>query len=494
MDFGIGRLWAGTEESLHQLLARIAAGDIPDKRAFFDDDDDDGGEPRRPRLLTKQGNVGVVAIRGSLVNSDSWLNEIFGLTGYPEIRNALVTAAQDEGIESILLDIDSGGGAVSGMSDVSDLIRYVDRNVKPVAAHTGGMMASAAYALGSSARHVSASRMADVGSIGVLLVHREMSRLMERSGITNTVMRAGEFKALGNPFEPLSDKARAEIQSSLDYSYLQFKAQVAEARGVSVEYVGEHMAEGRVFTGEQARSVNLVDEVCTYDEAFAKAFDAAGLDKTSTATQYRSESHQRAQNTNEQEMKLTLNPMTAAAQKLAAEKQAEAAKQAQDAAEAAAAAGAAEGQGAVEPKTEGDAPQAGTPEGAAQDPELVKALATVDVLRADRADLQTKLAEALAKVERLQGDISSAASASKGLRAIADQGLSYLRVALNLSHGAEASLTDEQLLAEHSRLQTQFDASFKAGGVAAVTTTATAEVASENPAHAARMRAARINK
>jgi ClpP class serine protease len=115
-----------------------------------------------------------------------------------------------------MLNVDSGGGQVSGMTDTFRFLEEVGKR-KPVTTYTSGMMASAAYALGVTSQHLTASDTSTVGSIGVLAIHMERSKQLEEAGIKTTVIRAGAEKASNNSFEPLSDIGRATLQSHVDH-------------------------------------------------------------------------------------------------------------------------------------------------------------------------------------------------------------------------------------------------------------------------------------
>ena len=131
------RVWAGSEGSYDAALT--AEQGLAERTASgqFDDDEDED----LPRLLSVEDGIATVSIKGPLVNSDSpWL-QYFGMTGYPEIRAAMLAAAEDPEVTHILLDIDSGGGAVSGVDDTAKLIRMVNDRVKPVTTFTDGTMA-----------------------------------------------------------------------------------------------------------------------------------------------------------------------------------------------------------------------------------------------------------------------------------------------------------------------------------------------------------------
>ena len=121
------------------------------------------------------------------------------MTTYPDIRRAAIFGATDEKVSAILLDIESGGGSVNGVSDTGNLISMINDNVKPVTAFTDGLMASAAYWLGSSAGDVYSSKTSVVGSIGVISTHMEISAMLKKEGVGVTVMRAGRVQGARQP-------------------------------------------------------------------------------------------------------------------------------------------------------------------------------------------------------------------------------------------------------------------------------------------------------
>jgi len=127
-------------------------------------------------------------------------------------------------------------------------------------------MASAAYWLGSACVKVHAGETADIGSIGVISIHKEYTDMFKKDGVKVTVFRAGEEKALSNPYEKLSDKAKENIQLQLDTLYDVFIKYVAEYRSVPPDYVREHMADGREFIGQQALDAGLVDDITSLDD------------------------------------------------------------------------------------------------------------------------------------------------------------------------------------------------------------------------------------
>lgn len=255
-------MWAGTEASLAEYKEKLK--NLPDMSAYKGEEE---SEERSSNLLSIHGNVGVISVRGPLVSTDSWFNDLLGIVSYNAISNALVEAAELPGVHSIMLDIDSPGGAVNGVADTSDLIKYVDKSIKPVYSYTSGSMCSAAYWLGSSAREIYASRIANVGSIGVITTSIDITKSLEKEGITATVIRAGKYKQMGNPYEELTEEGKGQIQALVDDVYKIFVKDVANGRGKSYQFVDEYMAQGRVMLSESAKTVGLIDDVMTFDQA-----------------------------------------------------------------------------------------------------------------------------------------------------------------------------------------------------------------------------------
>lgn len=259
-------LWCGSEESYEvvtraqasvQTLAKtILAGDI--------------GQPDMPKAWDKQGDLAIVPISGSLIMGHAGWMSFFGVTGYSDIESALTQAAMDPEVKSILLDVGSGGGAAAGAQPLADYISQISK-VKPITAHIDTVGASAAYWSASAADGITISPMAITGSIGAVQIHTSYARQLAANGIDKTVIRSGEFKMLGNPYEALSDVAKAEMQAQVDDVNAMFEAHVAKMRGTDAADVRERMGKGRTFLGKRAVSAGLVDKVQTRDQAVAAA-------------------------------------------------------------------------------------------------------------------------------------------------------------------------------------------------------------------------------
>lgn len=172
---------------------------------------------------------------------------------------------QDARIGTIVLNIDSPGGLVYGTPELAAKLA-AGRSQKLVIAYTGGLMASAAYWLGSAAHEIVAAPSAQVGSIGVYTIHADVSRMLENIGVHVTIIKAGANKAEGAPFAPLSATDRANIQARIDDYYEQFVGAVAAHRGTTPDRVRGGYGQGSVVNARAAVAAGLVDRVATFED------------------------------------------------------------------------------------------------------------------------------------------------------------------------------------------------------------------------------------
>ena len=474
------RFWAGTEESFAAYVSalKIVAG--LDVQAYYKDSATASTEQPTSRLLTMQGNVGVISISGSLVPGEPWYAAYAGVTGYGEIRAALVEAANNPDIGGIVLDINSGGGAVSGVSDVADLISNIDANVKPVHTFSDGMIASAAYWLGSSARDVTIGQVAEAGSIGVLTVHKEITKMLEANGITAKVIRSGEYKALGNSMEKLSPKAEAVIQEQVDQMDQLFIGHVAPKRGMSVAQATEKIGQGRVFIGDRAVAAGLVDSVSNFDAVVSKI--QGEIDSQKQRSQYGGNFSKGPV----VKTALTEQQLAALAEGGAALADASATTDT-PVVEAPA--------GATAPTVE--APVAAAPEAGAQAAAPANTGGElVAFLQSQLSASQAQVLDLTVQVRDLKADADKKQGVHASLRALAEASVDRLKVALGGTAGVAAGMTDEALLAEHAGLRATFETKFKAGGVAAVSSSGSSEksAVAEDPVRMRRVQATRLSK
>lgn len=269
-------VWLGDESGILEFMrteARIQAMSITDLRllaqqhVLAEDDQREFGDSHY--MVSRAGNLAMVNVSGQLVTRYSEYNRYMGRVSYDEIRNAVFAAIEAPGVDGVVLNMDTPGGQASGIEDLAEFLKQVDAKARPVYVYTGTSMASGGYWLGSVGREIYASKLATVGSIGVITVHASYEKMLKQDGIEVTVLRAGEFKALGSPYEKLDEKARAQIESQMNAIYDVFLETVADNRGTSVSALKSTAAEGRVFVGADAVSVGLVDHIAGFDAAIS---------------------------------------------------------------------------------------------------------------------------------------------------------------------------------------------------------------------------------
>jgi len=260
-----GVTWVGSEASYHEVIGAYqkmeAASEEFRKEVFSREEEDE--EDNRHFLLDIVDNVGVVTIRGSMVSGSegSW-GQYWGIVGYDDIRNAIVTGL-NSGVKEFLFDYDTPGGAVKGIMELSDFIKSLD--VKTTS-FTGGTAASGGLWLATAAENFYAARMAEVGSLGVIAITSEVTEMYKEMGVSLRVFKSTPLKAAGNPYEKLSKEAADQIQKNIDDTHMFFVREIAENRGLTEEYVAENIANGKVWFAAEANELNLIDGIKTFDE------------------------------------------------------------------------------------------------------------------------------------------------------------------------------------------------------------------------------------
>lgn len=172
-------------------------------------------------------------------------------------------------IEGILFDVDSPGGTVGGTPELAAKI-FAARGKKPMLALANGLMASAAYWIGSAADEVWVTPSGDVGSIGVYTVHEDWSESLKQDGVKVTPISYGKYKLEGAPWEPLSDEARERLQARVDAAGTWFTKDVAAHRGDTPAAVRAGYGQGRVLSAKEAVTEKLADKVGTFAEAVTR--------------------------------------------------------------------------------------------------------------------------------------------------------------------------------------------------------------------------------
>lgn len=260
-------LWAILPDRLTVLTELLTNSHIPN------------WEAAKPSVVGKGTNkVAVIPVQGVLTkDGPSWLG-----SNYDNLSNAIEQAGADPSVKRVVLAVDSPGGEVTGLPEMADTVAAVAK-VKPVTAVVEGMAASAAYWLTSQATEVVLTPSGEVGSVGVRMLHMDISKMLDNAGITPTELSAGAYKTEWSPFKPLTDEAKADMQARLDETHQQFLAAVTTGRGVraSQEITASKFGEGRMFSASAAMAHGLVDRLQSSREFYKALMPAPEAEEAS---------------------------------------------------------------------------------------------------------------------------------------------------------------------------------------------------------------------
>ena len=194
-----------------------------------------------------KNRIGIVDITGLITDSQY-------------ITNQVKKFRQDKRIRGIILRIDSPGGAVGPSQEIYDEVLKTRESGKTIYASMGALAASGGYYIASAAEKIFANPGTLTGSIGVIMAFSNAKGLMEKIGLQPEIVKAGEYKDIGSPARAMTQKERNLLQSVVTDVHQQFIEAVASGRDISVAEVTK-IADGRILTGRQAYSLNLVDQL-----------------------------------------------------------------------------------------------------------------------------------------------------------------------------------------------------------------------------------------
>jgi HK97 family phage prohead protease len=262
-----GSRWAITEDKLQTICAVLAA-----RAAGSTMSQDEiraammGVQSSAPRSA---GTVAIIPIYGTISNRANMFSEFSGGTSIQDLTASFRHALGDPNVKAIVFDDDSPGGTVDGVPELAAEI-FAARGQKPIIAVANTMAASAAYWLACAAETLVVAPSGEVGSIGVYMMHEDWSEAMAKEGVEVTFIKAGKYKAEGNPYQPLSKGAAANWQKGVDATYEDFITFVATARGVKVNAVSGGFGEGRMMMAKDALAEGMVDRIATLDQILAE--------------------------------------------------------------------------------------------------------------------------------------------------------------------------------------------------------------------------------
>lgn len=246
-----GKAWALAPGTLSALMAQACA-------SFR-------GHPVAGHLAYGTGRgTSVIPIQGVITPRGN-----FGGTSIGRIVGQFRWALADRSISAIVFDIDSPGGDVTGIPELADEI-FRARGQKKTISVVNTAAEAGAYWLASAAKELVVAPSGCLGAIGIVSAHEDNSVALEKSGLRISLISAGKYKTDGNPYEPLSDSGRADMQGKVNAFHNMFVDAVALGRGVSTAAVRGGFGQGRSVLASRAVAMGMADGIETLDQVITR--------------------------------------------------------------------------------------------------------------------------------------------------------------------------------------------------------------------------------
>ena len=243
------------------------------------------GDPIRRQMNRAEGwmdarpigdsGVAVLEIEGALVPKGKWSGMYCGETSYEWIGAAADAALENEAVKGVIYEVDSYGGSVAGAFDCAARLKRLS-DAKPTMAVLTDSACSGGYLLASQARTIVAPATGDIGSIGVIMLHFDFSRMADEEGVTITPIFSGARKNDFSPFAPLPEDVAARARERIDRDRNRFADTVAAARGPRLTRQAALATEAEVFPADEALAAGLIDAIAHPHEAVAAFVDEIG--------------------------------------------------------------------------------------------------------------------------------------------------------------------------------------------------------------------------
>ncbi|MFK7895089.1 MAG: signal peptide peptidase SppA [Myxococcota bacterium] len=227
-----------------------------------------------------------------VIGGSELVDSIFGappISMVARVRETLDRAREDKDVRALLIRIDSPGGTATASEQIyTEIKRFREERGVPVIAQMGTTAASGGYMIAMAADTVQAHPTTVTGSIGVIFTSMNFAGLMEKIGVEDQTITAGEFKDMGSPYRKLRSAERAQLQSIVNDMHARFRSIVDEGRpALSSEQVSE-LANGRIYSAQGALEVGLVDQLGTIEEAVVAIEDRLGVGSSRVVSYHRS--------------------------------------------------------------------------------------------------------------------------------------------------------------------------------------------------------------
>jgi protease IV len=252
------------------VLAINAGGPSASSAAAYDEEYVSGRGPDK---------IAVVPVEGTIAPADNTMPVTQPTTTPEGLADALQQAKEDESVAAVVLEVNSPGGGVTASDEMhQSILDFKEQTGKPVVVSMADVAASGGYYISTAADRIVANETTLTGSLGVIFALTDFSKLADRYGVEQEVVKSGKFKDMGSSFRDLTPEEREILQSIVDESYDEFVQVIVEGRDLPEERVRE-IADGRVYSGEQAKELDLVDSFGGLDEAAAISRNLAGVEE-----------------------------------------------------------------------------------------------------------------------------------------------------------------------------------------------------------------------
>jgi ClpP class serine protease len=215
--------------------------------------DDSGRQP-----FSIVDGVALIPIEGTLAHKGAYVGAYSGRTSYEGLQAQVLRAMRNPAVKGVVFEVDSFGGELAGAFETADLIARLSA-AKPTLAILTDHALSAGYLLASAARQIIIPEHGRAGSIGVVMLHADLSEALEQRGIKVTVLRAGVQKMAANPFEPLADATGQRLLIDLEAARRTFAESVGRYRGTRLTSQAAPSTEAQDYRGGDAVALGLAD-------------------------------------------------------------------------------------------------------------------------------------------------------------------------------------------------------------------------------------------
>ena len=213
--------------------------------------------------ITSGDKVAVLRVEDVILDSQIYLESIETITN-------------DEDVKAVVVRIDSPGGSVGPSQEIYSELKQLGEKI-PVVASIGGVGASGGYYIACASEKIYANPGAITGSIGVIAQFASYEKLLNWAKIDVEVIKSGKYKDVGSAFKEMNEEDREYIQQLIDNVYSQFKSAVASSRNLDAKEI-DRVADGKIYTGEQALNLKLIDELGTINDAITMAGELGGIE------------------------------------------------------------------------------------------------------------------------------------------------------------------------------------------------------------------------